>query len=191
MWRPEEECPPDNWTATPLPEEPTSTTANTKLGTCTQQRYLCITCRMKAESDEVLIRIQTNGVTDYCQGIKYDDSTYTEISPVPENWGIDIELSWNKKVSMDDAKITEDFVKNTPLTTDLLCSPGKYTDTFYQLDSIYRSFGNTFSGFSDMPREIVGVALNGMMLAQALTKDGQDSFYPFEGTADDYDYCGT
>ena len=73
MWRPEEECPPDNWTATPLPTEPTSTTANTKLGTCTQQRYLCITCRMKAESDEVLIRIQTNGVTDYCQGIKYDD----------------------------------------------------------------------------------------------------------------------
>lgn len=127
---------------------------------------------MKAESDEVLIRIQTNGVTDYCQGIKYDDSTYTEISPAPENWGIDIELSWNKKVTMDDAKITEDFVKNTPLTTDLLCSPGKYTDTFYQLDSIYRSFGNTFSGFSDMPREIVGVALNGMMLAQALTKDG-------------------
>ena len=172
MWRPEEECPPDNWTATPLPTEPTSTTANTKLGTCTQQRYLCITCRMKAESDEVLIRIQTNGVTDYCQGIKYDDSTYTEISPAPENWGIDIELSWNKKVTMDDAKITEDFVKNTPLTTDLLCSPGKYTDTFYQLDSIYRSFGNTYSGFSDMPREIVGVALNGMMLAQALTKDG-------------------
>ena len=92
---------------------------------------------------------------------------------------------------MDDAKITEDFVKDTTLTTDLLCSPGKYTDTYYQLDSIYRSFGNRFSGFSDMPREIVGVALNGMMLAQALTSDSQDSFYPFEGTADDYDYCGT
>ena len=78
-------------------------------------------------------------------------------------------------------------------TTDLLCSPGKYIEDTYKLGKIYSSFGNTWSGFSDLPKEFVGMTLNGSFLAQALQTDGGDldSIYPTSGTMQDMDQCGT
>ena len=54
---------------------------------------------------------------------------------------LDIELEWNAVVDQSMGKITQDHVKDIPTTTELLCSPGKYTDADYKLDSIYKNFG--------------------------------------------------
>ena len=91
---------------------------------------------------------------------------------MPTLWGLDLEFSWNKEVDMSMAKITDDNVVDIPATTDLLCSPGKYTETDYKLDTIVKTFGTTWSGQSDLAREMFGMALNGMIFSQALTEDG-------------------
>ena len=65
---------------------------------------------------------------------------------------------------MKDAKITDAMVKDVPSTTDLLCSPGKYTDTAWKLSKIYQGFGPTWAGKSDFPREAVGITLDGVMI---------------------------
>ena len=129
------------------------------------RRYLCVTCRERSSS-EVLIRIQSNTLPNYCYNLRKSDEDYDEISPALLDWGIDIELEWNAVVDYDMAKITEEHVRDTPSTTDLLCSPGKYTETDYKLDSIYKSFGKTwFNDETNLPREAIGFALNGVMIA--------------------------
>lgn len=50
-------------------------------------------------------------------------------------------------------------------TTDLLCSAGKYTGSDYKQDNIYISFGSTWNGDANLPSEVVGVLLNGTLLA--------------------------
>lgn len=64
------------------------------------------------------------------------------------------------------------MVKDTTLTTDLLCSPGKYTENAWKQSNIYQGFGPTFLGQSNLPREAVGIAVDGSLLVQALTDDG-------------------
>lgn len=105
------------------------------------------------------------------------------LDPAIESWGVDIELSWNKVVEQDDGKIKYENAMDYASTTDLLCSPGKYIDDDYKLDKIYSSFGNTWSGNSDLPKEFVGMTLNGSFLAQTLQTDGGDldSIYPTSG----------
>ena len=120
-----------------------------------------MTCSQR-DDGEVLIRIQTNTVPDYCQNIDFENEDPIE-SPV--QWGIDLEVSWNKAVDMSMAKITADNVVDIPNTTDLLCSAGKFTETDYKLDSIIKSFGTTWSGQSDLAREMVGISLNGLLIA--------------------------
>lgn len=95
-------------------------------------RYLCITCRER--DDEVLIRLQSNGVPNYCPKLKYyekiasadsgddeasdkadDISVHSDVDfdvvanqsldPAIESWGVDIELSWNKVVDPEDGNI--------------------------------------------------------------------------------------
>ena len=145
------------------------------------KQYLCVTCRERS-ADEVLIRIQANTLPNYCYNLRTSADNYDALDPALIHWGIDIELDWNPIVDYDMAKITEDHVRDIPLTTDLLCSPGNYTDTDYKLDSLYKSFGNTWSGHgSNLPREVIGFALNGAMIAQSLTSDGVDPFYPGAG----------
>ena len=95
-------------------------------------------------------------------------------------------------------KIKEDNVKDVPTTTDLLCTPGKYTEADYKVDSIYKSFGTTWWGSTNFAKEIVGISLNGVMYAQTLTSAdadtglGQDPFYPGNAEAVNisYDTCG-
>ena len=41
-------------------------------------RYLCITCRER--DDEVLIRLQTNGLTDYCPKTKYYEESIDDLT---------------------------------------------------------------------------------------------------------------
>ena len=105
---------------------------------------------------------------NYCYNLKHDD-TFTALDPKPLDWAVDIELTWNAIVDYDMGKITESHVVDTPSTTDLLCSPGKYTDTEYKVDSIYKSFGTTWFGDSNLAPEFVGYLLNGSPIAQALT----------------------
>ena len=98
--------------------------------------------------------------------IDYDSEVNSaQLDPAIQNWGVDIEITWNKLVEQSDGKIDEEQVLDIDSTSDLLCSPGKYTSDDYKLDNIYRSFGNTWSGFSDLPREFVGITLNGSFLA--------------------------
>ena len=123
---------------------------------------------------------------------------YTAVDPPLLDWGIDIELTWNAIVDYDMGKIKEDNVKDVPTTTDLLCTPGKYTEAEYKVDSIYKNFGTTWWGSTNFAKEIVGISLNGVMFAQSLTSAdadtglGQDPFYPGNGDAKSisYDTCG-
>ena len=76
-----------------------------------------------------------------------------------------MEMTWNPVVDLGMGKILDDNVKDVPTTTDLLCSPGKYTDTDYKLDSIYKSFFTTWDDESDLAPEFVGYLLNGSLIA--------------------------
>ena len=82
---------------------------------------------------------------------------------------IDFEVTWNAKMTADQALITSEMVKDTPLTTDLLCSPGKYMDTTWKHSHIYQGFGPTFLGASNLPKEGIGITLDGALLTQSLT----------------------
>lgn len=122
-------------------------------------------------------------VPDYCQNLLFRDSdNYDALDPVPMNFGIDIEVDWNLSVSLDQGKIKNTNVVDLPTTTDLLCSPGKYLDYEYKIDSLYTVIGNAWGptvdetdyNMSNLPKEVVGFALNGTLLAQTLTADGYD-----------------
>ena len=64
-------------------------------------------------------------------------------------------------------KVTDEMVADIPLTTDVLCSPGKYTHFDYKVDDLYIAYGNTWGTYSEsnLPPEVFGIALNGMLLA--------------------------
>ena len=84
------------------------------------------------------------------------------------------------------------MVKDTTTTTDVMCSPGKYTEESWKHDNIYQGFGPTFLGNSNLPREAVGIAVDGTLLVQSLTKEGQDPRHPGDGsTAERMDVCGS
>ena len=65
---------------------------------------------------------------------------------------------------MGDGKITEKNVSSIDTTTDLLCTPGKYTNWGYKNHNIMTTWNNVWGGLTDIPREIFGVGLNGILL---------------------------
>ena len=148
-------------------------------GTCQPGRLLCVTCRKRSE--EVLIRVQTSLAGTYCPGIN-QSATYEALNPPLGSYLIDVEMTWNARMSADQAKITDAMVKDVPSTTDLLCSPGKYSDHAWKHDHIYQGWGPTFKGGSNLPKEAIGFATDGTLLVQALTDDGQDPIFPVTGT---------
>ena len=92
---------------------------------------------------------------------------------------------------MGDGKITEKNVSSIDTTTDLLCTPGKYTNWDYKNHNIMTTWNNVWGGLTDIPREIFGVGLNGILLFQALTDEGQDPWSPVKGIKEYSDECGT
>ena len=96
---------------------------------------------------------------NYCFNAKMTDDT-APLVPALQSWAVDIELSWNNRVTLADAKIKDDFVEDTPKTSDLLCSPGKYTEQAWKPDNLYDGFGPTWDGgWSNIPKEAIGFSL--------------------------------
>ena len=150
-----------------------------------------MTCR---EIDSgVFIRIQSNNLPNYCARLVEDGST-TQIDPVPRNWGIDYEVEFNSKVSMDDAIIDEPYIRNPTTTTDLLCTNRKYIDYDYKNPNIDTIYGRTFSGWTRLPLDMIGVLNNGVVQMQALTDEGLDPWNPIDSDDSEtgkIDVCGT
>ena len=135
--------------------------------------------------------MQTNLVPNYNPGINFDTS-YKALDPALSEQLIDFEVTWNAKMKQDQAKITEKMVKDTTTTTDVMCSPGKYTEEAWKHDNIYQGFGPTFLGNSNFPREAIGIAVDGTLLVQSLTAKGQDPRHPGDGsTPERMDVCGS
>ena len=80
--------------------------------------------------------MQTNLVPNYNPGVNFDTS-YKALDPALSEQLIDFEVTWNAKMKQDQAKITEKMVKDTTTTTDVMCSPGKYTEEAWKHDNIY------------------------------------------------------
>jgi len=78
-------------------------------------------------------------------------------------------MTWNARITPEQAKITEKMVKDVPTTTDLLCTPGKYSENSWKHASIYQGFGPTFMGPSNLPKEAIGFSTDGTLIVQALT----------------------
>ena len=129
---------------------------------------------------------------NYCPGLVEEGST-TAIDPVPRNWGIDYEVEWNASITMEDANISEDYVRTPTSTTDLLCSPRTYIDYDYKNRNINVVYGRTFSGYSELPLDMIGILNNGVVQMQSLTEDGSDPWNPLDGNDDTdlIDACGT
>ena len=100
---------------------------------------------------------------NYCFNLKRTEDN-KELLPAVRNWNIDIEVEWNKMVAMGDGKIKEEKVSSIETTTDLLCSPGKYTAWDYKNHNIRNTWNNVWDGLTDIPREIFGIGLNGILL---------------------------
>ena len=167
---------------------PVYSDATSKQGRCKALRFLCTTCRKRGE--EVLIRIQTNFVPNFTPGVNFS-TTYDALNPGITESLIDFEVTWNAKMTQDQAKITDKMVKDVPSTTDVMCSPGKYTDTTWKHDNIYQGFGPTFKGNPNLPAEAVGIAVDGTLLVHSLTAKGQDPRHPADGTSPErMDVCG-
>ena len=165
-----------------------------KLGYCSVKRYLCMTCRERSNG-QVMIRMQSNNLPNYCPNIKYTDADdYSPISPPIRDYGIDIEVAWNQEVFREDGRITDKMVTDPTGTTDLLCSPGKYLEYDYKNPKIDFTMSYTFSedgAPTNVPKEAFGIALNGVLLTQALTNSGQDPWNPHKGSGGVSDMCGT
>ena len=126
---------------------------------------------------------------NYCPGVN-QSTTAAALDPAISDLIVDVEMTWNARMSADQAKITDKMVKDIPLTTDLLCSPGKYSANAWKHDHIYQGFGPTFKGDSSLPPEAIGFAMDGTLLVQALTDDGNDPLFPPSGSIQAMDECG-
>ena len=56
------------------------------------------------------------------------------------------------------------MVEDVPTTTELLCTPGKYSEKSWKHDHIYQGFGPTFMGGSNLPKEAISFATDGTLL---------------------------
>jgi len=110
-------------------------------------------------------------VPGFNPGVNFDKEYKPLDPPIPEKL-IDLELTWNRRMTLDMSKITDDMVKDTTTTSDLLCSPGKYSENAWKHKEIYQGFGPTFLGNSNLPKEAIGIAVNGSLIVQALTAGG-------------------
>lgn len=116
----------------------------------------------------MLIRMQSNAIPNYCQNIKYTEADdFTPISPKIRDYGIDIEVDWNKTVFLADGRITDKMVEDLDGTSDLLCSPGKYLEFDYKNPKIDFTMNFAWSeneAPTNLPKEAFGIGLNGILL---------------------------
>lgn len=126
-------------------------------GNCSFTRKTCVTCRVDS-SNTTLIRIQTNGMPNFC----WKNSAWFPWS----NITIDQEVVWNMNITTPTYSPTNQSAVNTVLCDKEATKPQNLPSTYKR--TVYLD--------SDTPA--VGLSLSGGFIAPGLSGDGWDMFYP-------------
>lgn len=130
---------------------------------CTWERKTCVSCRDDAGT--VRIRVQSNSLPDVC---------YTTPTQVPNSLDVDFEVVWD--AAYETTEITPETAQEV---TDLMCDIQHSSDNGMPGTVEYTKYGST--GLNTL----VGVALNGVSILNAISAEGVDPFVPPAAADDD------
>ncbi|CDW91050.1 UNKNOWN [Stylonychia lemnae] len=126
-------------------------------------RKLCATC--SSENDQVIIRIQSNGLPNHC--VYWGDDTGVSAN-------IDFKVNWNKKMSIN----STNYSPATQTDLDTLICKANWPSVLPE----YSQFTNMISSQPADLDEFVGIALNGVLLSSGFSTLNMnvDPIFPIE-----------
>ena len=129
----------------------------------------CITCRENVDG-EILIRVQTNNMPKHCYGSSDNSSN-------PHTKKIDFETLWNPDV-LGYKNVSNDDVASEAATDSLLCD-NSWSSTMASTSIFTDTSSDSIDSF-------VGLMMDNVMIANALTSDNEDALTEY---ASDMDFC--